>query len=96
MTAIARRTVLKSAAAAFGLLAFAHASAPDAALAKQGSDLRFEIYKDSRGGFRWRLKASNGRVIGTSGEGYKAKADCRNAIALIQRSASTASVKDLS
>jgi len=59
------------------------------------SELQFELYRDSRQRFRWRLKARNGRVIATSGDSYKAKADCRNAIELIRRDASTATLEDL-
>lgn len=93
MTTIPRRTALKMAAAAVGLLALI--SNPATVLANQGTSLKFEIYKDTRGGFRWRLKAGNGRVIGTSGEGYKAKADCRSAIETIKRGASTASIEEV-
>jgi uncharacterized protein YegP (UPF0339 family) len=31
---------------------------------------KFELYKSSNGEYRWRLKASNGQVIATGGEGY--------------------------
>lgn len=34
---------------------------------------KFEVYKDSSGGFRFRLKAGNGEVIAT-GESYSSKA----------------------
>jgi hypothetical protein len=30
---------------------------------------KFELYKSSNGEYRWRLKASNGQVIATGGEG---------------------------
>lgn len=45
---------------------------------------KFEIYKDKRGEFRFRLKASNGQVILAS-EGYKAKASCRNGIESVRK-----------
>lgn len=32
--------------------------------------MKFEVYKDSAGEWRWRLKAANGKVL-ASGEGYK-------------------------
>ncbi len=41
-----------------------------------GKDDKFEVYKDKRGEFRWRRKASNGQIVGASSEGYKKKADC--------------------
>ena len=33
--------------------------------------MKFEIYKDENGDWRWRLVARNGRIIAVSGEGYK-------------------------
>jgi uncharacterized protein YegP (UPF0339 family) len=56
--------------------------------------LTFEMYKDNGGDFRWRLKAANGQIIGTSGQGYKAKADCKHAIEVIQKGAADAKVDD--
>ena len=38
---------------------------------------KLEMYKDSKGEWRWRLKASNGRIVATSGEGFKRKDSCR-------------------
>ncbi|MGD8865397.1 MAG: DUF1508 domain-containing protein, partial [Anaerolineales bacterium] len=34
---------------------------------------KFEIYKDKKGQFRWRLLANNNQII-ASGEGYSSKA----------------------
>jgi hypothetical protein len=55
----------------------------------------YEVYKDGSGGFRWRLKSANGKVVATSGEGYKAKADCLNGIDLIKRGASAAPIEEV-
>lgn len=67
----------------------------DAASAQQPTQkLTFEVYEDRRQEIRWRLKAQNGQVIATSGQGYKAKADCRHAIDVIQKNASQAKVED--
>jgi uncharacterized protein YegP (UPF0339 family) len=41
-----------------------------------------ELYRDSRGEWRWRLLAKNGRVIADSGEGYVDKADARRGLRL--------------
>ncbi len=41
-----------------------------------GEKDKFEVYKDKRGEFRWRRKASNGKIVGASSESYKAKKDC--------------------
>jgi uncharacterized protein len=34
---------------------------------------KFERYKSPNGEYRWRLRASNGQVIATGGEGYSSK-----------------------
>lgn len=31
----------------------------------------FDVYKDARGEWRWRLWAKNGKIVADSGEGYK-------------------------
>jgi uncharacterized protein YegP (UPF0339 family) len=46
--------------------------------------MRFQIFKDAKGEFRWRLIANQGRVLATAAEGYKTKAECRQAIQLIK------------
>ena len=61
---------------------------------KVKGQLTFEIFKDSKGEFRWRLKAANGAIIGTGGQGYKAKADCEHGIDLIVAGAAKAKIKD--
>jgi uncharacterized protein YegP (UPF0339 family) len=38
--------------------------------------MAFEIYSDKAEEFRWRLKDTEGTIVATSGQGYKAKADC--------------------
>ncbi|MDO5444624.1 MAG: YegP family protein [Eubacteriales bacterium] len=52
---------------------------------------KFEIYKDKRGEFRFRLRASNGENI-LAGEGYKSKYSCKNGIASICKNAPDAEV----
>lgn len=42
-----------------------------------GENDKWEIYTDKRGEFRWRRKASNGNIVGSSCEGYVKKADCK-------------------
>ncbi len=48
---------------------------------------KYEIYKDRRGEFRFRLKSSNGQNILAS-EGYKSKAGAQNGIASVRKNAS--------
>ena len=45
---------------------------------------KFEIYKDKRGEYRFRLKASNGEII-LGSEGYKSKTSCKNGVASVQK-----------
>ncbi len=45
---------------------------------------KFEIFNDAKGGFRFRLKATNGQVILAS-QGYKEKAGCSNGIESVKK-----------
>lgn len=42
----------------------------------------FQIYRDLKREWRWRLKSTNGAVIGDSGEGYKRRT---HAVAMVRR-----------
>ena len=55
---------------------------------------KFEIYKDKKGEFRFRLKAGNGEPILT-GEGYVSKAGCKNGIESIKKNADSEVVEEL-
>jgi len=55
--------------------------------------VKFEIYKDKAGEFRFRIRATNGNILASS-EGYKAKASAQNAIDRIKSDAATAPVVD--
>lgn len=46
--------------------------------------MRFEKYVDGQGYWRWRLLASNGRIIADSGEGYVHESDCDHGIDLVR------------
>lgn len=37
---------------------------------------KWEFYKDSKGDWRWKRIAPNGKIVGASTEGYKNKASC--------------------
>jgi uncharacterized protein YegP (UPF0339 family) len=56
--------------------------------------LTFEPYEDAKKEHRWRLKATNGQIIATSGQGYKDKRDCENAIEAIKKGAEKARVEE--
>ncbi len=45
--------------------------------------MKFEIYRSGTG-WRWRLVASNGRIIATAGEAYVNFADCQRSIEITQ------------
>ena len=52
---------------------------------------KFEVYTDKAGEFRFRLKARNGQIIGTS-EGYTTMKACQNGIASVKKNAADATV----
>jgi uncharacterized protein YegP (UPF0339 family) len=55
---------------------------------------KFEVTKDKRGEYRFRLKSTNGQVIAVS-EGYKTKASANKGIESIKKLAADATVVDL-
>jgi uncharacterized protein YegP (UPF0339 family) len=54
----------------------------------------FEIFEDRAGEYRWRLVASNGRIIADSGEGYGSKSDAREAAVAVSNQVTDADVAD--
>ena len=48
--------------------------------------MKYQIFKDKAGEFRWRLVATNGKIVADSGEGYRNKADCLHGIDLVKSS----------
>lgn len=54
----------------------------------------FELYEDKGGEWRWRMIASNGRIVADSGEGYSSKSGARSAIKNVQSDASSAALAD--
>ena len=55
---------------------------------------KFELYKDAKGEYRWRLVASNGQTIATGGEGYKEKSSAKDGIESVKKNASTAEIME--
>ncbi len=51
----------------------------------------FEWYKDSKGKFRFRLKAGNGEIIAVS-EAYNSKDGCANGIESVKKNAPIAKI----
>lgn len=48
--------------------------------------MQFEIYKDQKSEWRWRLRAVNGNILAVSSEGYVHKADCETCISIVKNS----------
>ena len=55
---------------------------------------KLEIYKDGKGEFRWRLKASNGEPIASGGEGFKEKRSCLASIESVKKNMADHTVDD--
>jgi uncharacterized protein YegP (UPF0339 family) len=53
---------------------------------------KFELYKDVKGEYRWRLVASNGQNIATAGEGYKSKESAKEGIESVKKNAAEAPI----
>jgi uncharacterized protein YegP (UPF0339 family) len=49
--------------------------------------MTYYYYKDAKGEWRWRLKASNGRILADSGEGYTSEHECLEDIKRVKDSA---------
>lgn len=58
-------------------------STPSAAAARRPGG-KFQMYRDGKGKYRWRLRAANNEVIATSSGGYHNKSDCEKSIELIR------------
>ena len=90
---IASSQVYKSLATAKKGVASVAANAPVAALENQTekdfkvvSNPKFEVYKDKKGEFRFRLKAKNGQIIAT-GEGYSKLDSCLKGVESVRKNA---------
>ncbi|MDY1591874.1 MAG: YegP family protein [Methanofastidiosum sp.] len=55
---------------------------------------KFEVYKDAKKQFRFRLKAANGEIIAT-GEAYTTKKSCLNGIESIRKNAPIAEIVEI-
>lgn len=61
------------------------------ASAASAADLKFEIYKDAKDEFRWRLKDGDS-ILGTGGQGYTKKEDAKKGVERIQKDAGSEAV----
>lgn len=55
---------------------------------------KFEVYKDKKGHFRWKLLSRNGESVAEGGEGYSEKRGVMNAIKKLKDWASTDNIND--
>lgn len=55
---------------------------------------KFEVYQDTAGEWRWRLKSTNGKVV-ASGEGYKTARGAKRGCAAVIRAARMAMIVSL-
>ena len=55
---------------------------------------KFQMFKDKKGEYRWRLRADNNEIIADSGEGYVNKTDCEHGIDLVKQLSPNARVED--
>lgn len=56
--------------------------------------MKFHIYKDHKGEWRWRLKAANGKTVADSSEGYSSKQACHHGVDLIRGTTNIPIVED--
>jgi uncharacterized protein len=54
--------------------------------------MSFHIYKDSSGNYRWRLIASNGRNVASSGESFSSKSAARTSAENVKSNAGSAPI----
>ena len=55
---------------------------------------KFELYKDKKGEYRWKLIAPNGQTIAV-GEGYTTKESAKNGIESVKKNAPIAAVNEV-
>lgn len=56
--------------------------------------MKFHVFKDAKGEYRWHLRAANGKNVASSGEGYKSEKDCEAGIELVKKASAAPVVKD--
>lgn len=54
---------------------------------------KFEIYADTGNRYRWRLKASNGQTVASSGESFDSRSNAKRAAENVKANAGSAKVE---
>lgn len=57
--------------------------------------VRFQIYRDRIGGYRWRIVAANNKIVSVSSESYDTKQGVKDSVNWIKYWADKAPVYDL-
>jgi uncharacterized protein YegP (UPF0339 family) len=57
--------------------------------------MKFEIYADAGGSYRWRLVSSNGQTIASSGESFASKANAVRAAENVRDNAGKADIVEV-
>jgi len=68
-------------------------SKDDEAPEEGGSDATFELFEDSGGKWRWRLRHDNGNIIADSGQGYASKQKAKQGLDSVQTNVAGAPVE---
>jgi uncharacterized protein YegP (UPF0339 family) len=58
------------------------------------STVKFQIYKDQKGEYRWRLRMDDNRDVADCSQGYVGKESCKYAIKLIKQLITDAGIED--
>ena len=58
--------------------------------------MKFQVFEDKAGEYRWRLRANNNQIIASSAEGYVNKSDAFHGIDLVKAVNPATSVEDIS
>lgn len=56
--------------------------------------MKFVIYKDTGGKYRWRLVAGNGQTVASSGEAFESQSNARRAAENVKDNAGSATIED--
>lgn len=54
---------------------------------------KFQIYADSAGNYRWRLKSSNGQTVASSGESFDSRSNAKRAAENVKSNAGSAEIE---
>jgi uncharacterized protein len=57
--------------------------------------MKFEIYRDAGGSYRWRLVSSNGQSVASSGEAFASKANAIRAAENVKANAGSAAIVEV-